>query len=1382
MAITIRVPYSVTSAGKVSLAIYDGSGRLVRTLLTGARMNPGHYVAGWDGLDRYGNALPAGRYGWRLLQTKGLTSSFLMKIGDNASPLWERSPGSDEGTACIAADSSGVYRFATVAEGSHFGVKTDYGGKYLWTVDGHPSHCFFGGLALAVGKGHVYDLYCDGGVVEFNGETGNAMLPSPWNLRWPGDPEMSAAGSPDTGDYSGGCEHAVMDMAFDAAHNLLVVTYKNHDGVRWFDAASGNVVDNANTLKAPLGVAAAADGTVLAISGGAVVSLNREHKEPVTVIPATELRDAYRLAVDKSGNMFVAENSSALGDDKPANQVLKFAWSGSGVATLVRSYGAPEGRTDGLYRPTDFVDLHEIAADNAGGFLIAEGPWTPPRRGARFDANGALLREWYGGQNFGVNAVPEPGDPSHVWIQGNAPISGMVRCNVDYAHKSWSVAEVYCDTFAKQGLNGAASEFVNIVKYHGRMYLYAGDPSPLSVMLYDPIKHTLRMCCQSGQIYRADAGTWFLPESMRPTDGSKPLSYIWNDLNDDGIATQNEMTYTAHWPLGGYIDPKDMAVYGTYSASCYVPGFRAAPLRFTSGGTPVYAFKEGDAHPAWKENGESYYPDSLYHDEATGDWYGTISQVFLGWEKHGVWYFNSQSGLDRLVKWSSNWAQEWSVGRHSPDPDHEIGSTDDARHLAGVTHGCEIWSDGSDEEIAPPTVWTSDGLYIDEIPHTQGEGSDKEAYGRMNGLETPTFSIADDGQNGVYLYCASSSGGSPVYDVTGWNNWTRTAGNVTLPVAAPQAARLGTGLVATYYNSTDCSGTPALTRTDPKIDFSWGTDTPDKAITTPGHFSCQWVGKVEAFDTNEYKFAVIGPEPGQTAGGGNPAWSRLWVDGKLVVDWTSAQGCAYPPASEELGLAYVSLKAGAKYDIKVQCGFTASPAYFRLAWDTPDIDRRDIPEQYLYPVTTPLTVAGGSQVAYWKFDDGSGSAAADAGGNDHVPTVSKASWTANGRVNGGLVFNGAAGIVTCPIVMASSASTVALWFKTTVPNGGLFCVSDGAGRTDRDIYLSGGEVKARLGTDIIGSEGARLADGHWHHVVHVFGGAIGEQRLYLDGSLIDIGSNSASTLVGQSQVVVGYSPRASSPHFRGVIDEVHLYDQALSARSILDDLYRREVGLIAFLPCDDGAGLFARSVVGAGIYGTVTGSSRWIPRTAGGGIEFDTTGPLSPAGMYIEQDLRLPVTDYSLAFRFKTTDTDVALMRVERDTPYNDAWRDNWLYLQGGNLLCSVIGDTLTPASGKLNDGQWHQVTLTIGGESGPGRLYVDGILQATGKLTIRTYTSNRLGLVVGPTRFSGPLGGQLGLFGTVSVRDVRVYGRAISASEVKSIASGQIDILNTER
>jgi hypothetical protein len=57
----VAVPYTVDRESHVSLALYDGSGRMVRSLLHGQPRLPGKYVEPWDGRDRYGRALPAGR-------------------------------------------------------------------------------------------------------------------------------------------------------------------------------------------------------------------------------------------------------------------------------------------------------------------------------------------------------------------------------------------------------------------------------------------------------------------------------------------------------------------------------------------------------------------------------------------------------------------------------------------------------------------------------------------------------------------------------------------------------------------------------------------------------------------------------------------------------------------------------------------------------------------------------------------------------------------------------------------------------------------------------------------------------------------------------------------------------------------------------------------------------------------------------------------------------------------------------------------------------------------------------------------------------------------------------------------------------------------------
>ena len=69
---------------------------MVRTLLTGKPHAKGDHTATWDGLDRYGNALPAGDYTWKLLATEGLRAEFITQVGQNVDPAWEKATGNHQ--------------------------------------------------------------------------------------------------------------------------------------------------------------------------------------------------------------------------------------------------------------------------------------------------------------------------------------------------------------------------------------------------------------------------------------------------------------------------------------------------------------------------------------------------------------------------------------------------------------------------------------------------------------------------------------------------------------------------------------------------------------------------------------------------------------------------------------------------------------------------------------------------------------------------------------------------------------------------------------------------------------------------------------------------------------------------------------------------------------------------------------------------------------------------------------------------------------------------------------------------------------------------------------------------------------------------------------
>ncbi|MEO0081739.1 MAG: C25 family cysteine peptidase [candidate division WOR-3 bacterium] len=62
----MAVLYSLPGMAQVELAVYDGTGRKVRTLVSGEQ-NPGRYRATWDGCDDSGQRLAAGIYWLRLI-------------------------------------------------------------------------------------------------------------------------------------------------------------------------------------------------------------------------------------------------------------------------------------------------------------------------------------------------------------------------------------------------------------------------------------------------------------------------------------------------------------------------------------------------------------------------------------------------------------------------------------------------------------------------------------------------------------------------------------------------------------------------------------------------------------------------------------------------------------------------------------------------------------------------------------------------------------------------------------------------------------------------------------------------------------------------------------------------------------------------------------------------------------------------------------------------------------------------------------------------------------------------------------------------------------------------------------------------------------------
>src|SRR3989344_5810243 len=120
---------------------------------------------------------------------------------------------------------------------------------------------------------------------------------------------------------------------------------------------------------------------------------------------------------------------------------------------------------------------------------------------------------------------------------------------------------------------------------------------------------------------------------------------------------------------------------------------------------------------------------------------------------------------------------------------------------------------------------------------------------------------------------------------------------INLLFAAPPP---GTGLEATYFNESNLTD-PGANRTDPTINFNWGTGPPIPNVVYGNTFSVRWTGHIRAEKTETYTFYTMTDDG-----------VRLWVNGQLLVDkWVNQT-----PAAEWSG--GIALVAGQSYDITME--------------------------------------------------------------------------------------------------------------------------------------------------------------------------------------------------------------------------------------------------------------------------------------------------------------------------------------------------------------------------------------------------------------------------------------------------------------------------------
>lgn len=456
-------------------------------------------------------------------------------------------------------------------------------------------------------------------------------------------------------------------------------------------------------------------------------------------------------------------------------------------------------------------------------------------------------------------------------------------------------------------------------------------------------------------------------------------------------------------------------------------------------------------------------------------------------------------------------------------------------------------------------------------------------------------------------------------------------------------------------------------------------------------------------------------------------------------------------------------------------------------------------------------------VFYLPFDgkDISGTTAFDRSGQGNNGTLTNGPTKTIGKIGQALTFNGSNAYVAAnsfagassPI--ASGDVTFSAWVNLSASHDAsasswkIIMETSDASSTN-DILLFFNTIGA-LGADgalclyVNSSPGysacttqVSWSSGIWQHVAGTYSGVNGA-KVYVNG--VQVGSNGTtgrgSTKATKFTIGAHY-PGGSAGYFPGTIDEVRVYNRALSASEV-SKLYLSgqakintptpspvtlSTGLVGHWKFDKGSGTSAVDSSANGNTGTLGNGPTWGMGKIGGGVVFDGSNDYVAANSFAGAASPIASGDVTFSAWIKLSashtsgsSADKNIMTLQ-DTPSTN---DIWLYYAYNG------GDEGTPGALCLNvyhngrnfscttqtswsAGTWQHVVGTYSGVTG-SKLYLDGKLVASNSHVGRG-TTYATAFTIGS---KNPGGAYPEPFAGV-IDEARVYNRALSPSEVSKL------------
>ena len=211
-------------------------------------------------------------------------------------------------------------------------------------------------------------------------------------------------------------------------------------------------------------------------------------------------------------------------------------------------------------------------------------------------------------------------------------------------------------------------------------------------------------------------------------------------------------------------------------------------------------------------------------------------------------------------------------------------------------------------------------------------------------------------------------------------------------------------------------------------------------------------------------------------------------------------------------------------------------------------------------------------VGHWTFDEGSGATANDSSGNGYTGTLVNSPAWVDSKLGNALFFDSssheAVSVADAPELSFGSASfSIVFWIKYSNANDADI-LRKGSTQTASDWYkVEISETSGRVSFSLNASSNpptsitsAPHGDNKWHHIAAVRDVENGQLRLYVDGVQEAMTSDPGGSVSNSANLAIGSKDTLDDDFFDGWLDEVAVYDEALSQARVLALFNAENVG------------------------------------------------------------------------------------------------------------------------------------------------------------------------------------------------------------------------------